>query len=444
MSPLSRRGFFGLGAAAGAVLLPGCSTPGMTSVNTQPVVPAATGPVNLTYWSWLKDLQKVCDIWNADNPNVQVEATWLPSGNSGGYQKMYTALAAGGTDPDLAQVEFRTVPEFMLVNGVVDLARYGANDYADRFDPTLWGQVSHVGGVFGIPQDSGPMATFYRPDLLAAVDAEPPVTWDDWASVAAELRRTNVYIDCFALADASWFTAIATQAGASWLRVDGDSWVIDMTDDATLDTARFFDKAIDDDLVTTAFGPFSTPWFAAAAANQIATLTTGSWGDALLAGVSGAEGKWRVAPMPRWSSGGFGSSFLGGSTVAVLSTSRHPQEALDFAIWMQTSKEGIDALIEYCGIGWSPSRDYIGAQRQQPSAFFGGQNYNEEIFLPAAQQQNPDWSWWPLTQQSFNIISDGFRNKATGGTLVDAITTAETNIIEAFRNKGLNIRKATS
>ena len=288
MSPLSRRGFFGLGAAAGAVLLPGCSTPGMTSVNTQPVVPAATGPVNLTYWSWLKDLQKVCDIWNADNPNVQVEATWLPSGNSGGYQKMYTALAAGGTDPDLAQVEFRTVPEFMLVNGVVDLARYGANDYADRFDPTLWGQVSYVGGVFGIPQDSGPMATFYRPDLLAAVDAEPPVTWDDWASVAAELRRTNVYIDCFALADASWFTAIATQAGASWLRVDGDSWVIDMTDDATLDTARFFDKAIDDDLVTTAFGPFSTPWFAAAGAHHLGAQTTGSGGEAQLPGGCGA------------------------------------------------------------------------------------------------------------------------------------------------------------
>ncbi|MDN5763697.1 MAG: extracellular solute-binding protein, partial [Microlunatus sp.] len=398
----------------------------------------------LTYWAWLKDLQKVCDIWNVDHPDVQVEATWIPGGNRGGYQKLYTALAAGGSGPDLAQVELRSIPEFMLVNGLFDLSRYGAQDYADRFDPTLWGQVSYVGGIYGIPQDSGPMATYFRPDLLKKVGAKPPTTWDEWADVARELRRTKVYLECFALADPSWFAAIATQAGASWLRIDEDSWVINMTDDATLTAARFFDKAIDDDLVTTAYGQYSTPWFAAAAAGQLASLTSASWGDALLEGVSGAEGKWRVASMPRWGSSGFGSSYIGGSTVAVLANSQHPQEALDFAIWMQTSKEGIDALIEYCGIGWSPARDYIGAQRQQPSEFFGGQNYNEEIFLPASKEQNPDWSWWPVTQQSFNIIADQFRRKPSGQTLVDSITIAESNIIEVFRNKGLTIRKATS
>ncbi len=442
MSPLSRRGFLGLGMSAGAALLAGCSTPGSTSVNAAPVIPPASGPVKLTYWAWLKDLQKVCDIWNAKNPNIQVEAVWIPSGNSGGYPKMYSALAAG-TGPVLAQIEFRTIPEFLLVNGLVDLARYGAQDYADRFDKTLWGQVSFVDGVYGIPQDSGPMATFYRPDLLERVGADAPTTWDQWAQVAAELRKDKVYIDCFPLADPSWFTAIATQAGASWLRVDGDGWVINMTDDVTLATARFFDKAIADDLVTTAFGQYSTPWFAAAADNQIASLTSASWGDALLEGVSGGEGKWRVAKMPRWSDG-FGSSYIGGSTVAVLANSQHPKEALEFAIWMQTSKEGIDALIKYCGIGWSPLRDYIGEQREQPAEFFGGQRYNEEIFLPASKEQNPDWSWWPITQQSFNIIGDGFRKKASGGTLVDAIVTAETTIIDAFRNKGLTIRKATS
>ena len=442
MSPLSRRGFLGLGMSAGAALLAGCSTPGSTSVNAAPVIPPASGPVKLTYWAWLKDLQKVCDIWNAKNPNIQVEAVWIPSGNSGGYPKMYSALAAG-TGPDLAQIEFRTIPEFLLVNGLVDLARYGAQDYADRFDKTLWGQVSFVDGVYGIPQDSGPMATFYRPDLLERVGADAPATWDQWAQGAAELRKDRVYIDCFPLADPSWFTAIATQAGASWLRVDGDGWVINMTDDVTLATARFFDKAIADDLVTPAFGQYSPPWFAAAADNQIASLTSASWGDALLEGVSGGEGKWRVAKMPRWSDG-FGSSYIGGSTVAVLANSQHPKEALEFAIWMQTSKEGIDALIKYCGIGWSPLRDYIGEQREQPAAFFGGQRYNEEIFLPASKEQNPDWSWWPITQQSFNIIGDGFRKKASGGTLVDAIVTAETTIIDAFRNKGLTIRKATS
>ena len=109
---------------------------------------------------------------------------------------------------------------------------------------------------------------------------------------------------------------------------------------------------------------------------------------------------------------------------------------------MTTSQEGIDAMIEFCGIGWSPANGIIGAPREKPSEFFSGQNYNQDVFVPAAREQNPDWSWWPITQQSFNILSDGFRKKATGTTLVDSIATAEKQIIAAFRNKGLSIRKA--
>ncbi len=113
-------------------------------------------------------------------------------------------------------------------------------------------------------------------------------------------------------------------------------------------------------------------------------------------------------------------------------------------MWLTTSKEGIDAEIKNSGIGWSPNPDFIGTDRQQPSAFFGGQRYNEEVFVPATQQQNPDWSWWPVTQQSFNILSDGFRKKAFGTSLVDSIAASEQQIITVFKNKGLSIRKETA
>ncbi|WP_022884898.1 ABC transporter substrate-binding protein [Glaciibacter superstes] len=443
MTPLTRRQLLSAGFSAAAVgLLAGCATPGTTSVNSAPAIAAAASgeKITLTYWSWLKDLQNVADIWNAKNPNVQVEAVWIPGGNEGGYQKLYSALASGG-GPDLAQVEMRTIPEFMLVNGLVDLSRYGADEHAHLYDETLWKQVSYVDGVYGIPQDSGPMAMFYQPDVLGT---ESPATWDDWAVVAAEMRAKDVYLDTFSLADASSFAAYATQAGASWFRAEKDGWVINMTDDATLQVARFFDKAIDDDLVQTGYGNYSPAWFAAASSGQIASCVTASWGDALIEGVAGGEGKWMAAPMPTWGNGGYGSSYQGGSTAAVLANSKHPKEALDFAVWMTTSKEGIDAMIENSGIGWSPARDFIGTQRQQPSEFFSGQNYNEEVFVPATQQQNSEWSWWPVTQQSFNILSDGFRKKASGGTLVDAVAAAEKQIISVFTNKGLSIRKETA
>ena len=124
-----------------------------------------------------------------------METVWIPGGNSGGYQKMYSALAAGG-GPDIAQVELRSIPEFMLVNGLVDLTRYGAKDLAATSTTRpLWAQVSFVDGVYGIPQDSGPMAFYYQPALFEKVGGDPPKTWDEWAATgprsgkAKELHR---------------------------------------------------------------------------------------------------------------------------------------------------------------------------------------------------------------------------------------------------------------
>lgn len=446
MTRLTRRQLIGAGlGTATAGLLAGCATPGTLSVNSAPTIaPAvATEKITLTYWAWLKDLQKVADVWNATHPNVQVEAVWIPGGNSGGYQKLYSALAAGG-GPDIGQVEMRSIPEFMLVNGLVDLNRYGADQYKPLYDETLWNQVSFTGGTYGIPQDSGPMAYFYQPAVLDTVGGSVPATWDDWAALGKELRGADAYIDCFPLADASVFAAYATQAGAKWLTPEEDGWVINMTDEATTLAAEFFDKAIDDDIVQTGYGAYSPAWFAAASKGGIASVVTASWGDALIEGVSGGSGKWEVAPMPTWGDTGFGSSYLGGSTAAVFANSKHPKEALEFAVWMTTSQEGIDAMIANSGIGWSPAVGEIGTPRKQPSEFFSGQNYNEDIFVPATKEQNTEWSWWPVTQQSFNILSDGFRKKASGTTLVDAVAQAEKQIITVFENKGLSIRKASA
>lgn len=445
--PFTRRQLFGFGIGAAATgLLAGCAVPGSTNVNKAALIPAAASgqKVTLTYWAWLKDLQKVCDVWNASHPDIQVNANWIPGGNSGGYQKMYSALAAGG-GPDIGQVELRQIPEFMLANGLVDLARYGAKDHQAKYDDAAWAQVSFVGGVFGIPQDTGPMGFYYQTALLEQAGGEPPKTWDEWRDLADKIRKTGPqnYLEVFPVADASPFAAYAQQAGARWFKVDGDQWVVDMTDDKTLMVAEFFDGVIDDKLVDTSAGAYSPGWYASAASGKIAAVTSASWGDALIESVQGGEGKWKVAPMQTWGDGGFGSSAIGGSTAAVLANSQHPKEALEFITWMTTSKAGIDAMIKHCGIGWSPAKDYIGKQREQPSEWFSGQNYNEEVFVPAAKEQNVDWSWSPVTQSAFTSLQNQFRRKLTSGLkLTDAVELAQREIVQSFKDKGLSVRTA--
>ena len=100
-------------------------------------------------------------------------------------------------------------------------------------------------------------------------------------------------------------------------------------------------------------------------------------------------------------------------------------------------------MIKYCGIGWSPAKDYIGAARQQPSEWFSGQDYNEEVFAPSAKEQNLEWSWSPVTQSAFTSLQNQFRRKLTGGLkLIDAVELAQQEIVQSFRDKGLSVRTA--
>ncbi|WP_298805119.1 extracellular solute-binding protein [uncultured Pseudokineococcus sp.] len=450
MTTLSRRALLRGGAlgAAGLAGLAGCGTVGTAPAATGTIPPKAPGEVvRLQYWAWLKDLQQVCDVWNAQRPDIQVEAVWIPGGNTGGYQKLFAAIAAG-SGPDLAQVEMRNVPSFLLQSGLVDVSRYGFGAVEDRYDRALVEQVTFLDGAWAVPQDSGPMATFYRPDLLEEVGAGPPATWAEWLDTARAVHEADPdrWLESFPVGDTSVFLAYAAQAGAVWFTPEDDRWVVRMTDDATMAVARHFDTAISEGVVNTALAPYSPGWFAAVGDGRIAALTSGSWGDALLEGATGAAGKWRVAPMPVWADlpGSYGSSYLGGSTAALMAGSEHPHEALEFATWMTTSQEGIDAMIQYSGIGWSPATDYIGAARQEGSDFFGGQAYGAEVFAPAAQEQNLDWTWPPIAQQVMDGLGDRFRGVLTGGTtMVDAVAAMEGEVVEIFREKGLSAEVAS-
>ncbi|MBC3760169.1 extracellular solute-binding protein [Quadrisphaera sp. RL12-1S] len=442
-------GIAGLGALGATAA---CGTPGTAPAAGAPLPAASPGEVvRLQYWAWLKDLQKVCDVWNAKNPSVQVEAVWIPGGNSGGYQKIFSALAAG-SGPDLAQIEVRTLPSYLLQNGLADLSAYGFGDVIGSYDEGLASQVRLDGRLWGVPQDSGPIGFFYRTESLEAVGAQPPSTWEEWLEVARAIHGNDAghWIDSFNAGDPTTFISIATQAGATWFKPEGEEWVIDMTDDATAAVATLFDTALDEGLLNTALPPFSVGWFAAAGSGAIASLVSGSWADALIEGTTGGEGQWRVAPVPTWASDpsltkAVGSSYLGGSTAAITSTCAHPREALAFATWMTTDPEGIDAMIQYSGIGWSPASDYIGKARQQPSEFFSGQSYNTEVFQPAAQQQRTDWTWSPVTLQAINIVADAFRARLTGGyrTCLDALAAAQPQVVAAHRDKGLAVRAAS-
>ena len=445
MSRFSRRtALMGSGAGLTAAALAACAPPNPGEVNAEPTIPPSEGPVTITYWAWLKDLQKVADVFNESQDRIRVEATWIPGGNTGGYAKILSAVAAGG-GPDIAQVELRQVPEFALAGALVDLSRYGFDDQEDKFDPGALSQAKVEDTVWGVPQDTGPVATFYNREVLEdELGLDPPATWEEFyetAGIVSEAGKNLISLDP---SDGSHPIAWVMQSGATWFRPEGEGWIVDMTDDASMRVAEFWDQIFAEQLVGTGYGSYTTPWYAAAADGDVLANIGGSWSDALNETVPGGEGKWAVAPMPVWDDGmGYASGGHGGSAAAILANSTHPAESLEFLTWMCTDPAGIDAMIEFSGIGWSPAADYIGESRQEPSEFFSGQNYNEEVIVPMAEGQNLEWTWAPLMQRVQNLIGDGMTDAVTGEVpLVDMFADAQTEIVEIMREIGLNAEEA--
>ncbi|WP_114853407.1 ABC transporter substrate-binding protein [Brachybacterium sp. YJGR34] len=442
MSRFTRRSALAGSGAALAAGLAACGPPSPGSVNADPTIPADDGPVTLTYWAWLKDLQKVADVYNASQDRIRVETTWIPGGNSGGYAKILSAVAAGG-GPDIAQVELRQVPEFALAGALVDLTRYGFAERESLFDPGAVAQVKVGDSYWAVPQDTGPVATFYNREVLEGeLGLEAPATWEDFHEVAGIVSEAGKSLISLDPSDGSHPIAWVMQSGAQWFRPEGDGWIVDMTGDASMRVAEFWDGIFAEGIIGTGYGSYTTPWYAAAADGNVLASISGSWSDALNETVPGGEGKWAVAPMPTWPDG-YASGAHGGSSAAVLSTSQHPAEALEFLTWMCTDPVGVDAMIEYSGIGWSPAADYIGEVREQPSDFFSGQNYNEEVIVPMAQGQNLDWTWAPLMQRIQAMIGDGMTTAVNGEIpLADMFAETQTEIVSIMQDMGLNAEEA--
>src|SRR3989440_13066959 len=173
----------------------------------------SSGPVTLTYWAWISSLGKQVALFNQTHPNIHVN--WINVGSGPAeYDKLFTAIKANN-EPDLAQVEFQFLPTFETTASLVDLSQYGANDVKDQFVPWTWSQVSLGNAVYAIPEDSGPLALWYRQDVFQKYHLPVPTTWAQFADDAAKLHAANPneYITDFPPKGAGWFIGQVWQAG---------------------------------------------------------------------------------------------------------------------------------------------------------------------------------------------------------------------------------------
>ncbi|GIH02484.1 sugar ABC transporter substrate-binding protein [Rhizocola hellebori] len=404
--------------------------------------PSAGGPVNLTYTSWIPGIEEVVKVWNAKNPNIQVKVQTGPNGNGGTYQNFFNQLKAGNA-PDLGHIEYDALPSFRVQDGLFDLGKCDIVAKAkDKFVPWTWNQVSlgDQNAAYGVPQDAGPMAMFYRVDLFQQHGIEIPKTWAEYAAAAEKVRAAGGYITNFSQSDINQFAGLAWQAGGRWFANDGKEWTVNLTDDKTKKVAGYWQDLINRKLVSTV-PPWTTEWDNAYNSSQAWTWISAVWGaNSIATGAPKTSGQWRVAPMPQWSAGESVAGNWGGSSTAVFKSSKHPYEAAQFALWLNTSDEALSLLNEKANLYPATVAGAGLPALAKGVAFYGDQKIYE-VFAQASKQVTPDFTWGPTMTATYANASDGFKKAVSGqGTLVDALTAAQSSTIQTLKSQAIPVK----
>jgi multiple sugar transport system substrate-binding protein len=428
------------------IALAGCSSGGDDAASGDTATNAcapSTGQVTLNFTSWIPGIEEVAKVWNDKNPNIQVKVQTGPNGNGGTYQNFFNQLKAGNA-PDLGQIEYDTLPSFRVQDGLANLAACDIVTGAkDKFVDWTWNQVTFGGqdSVYGIPQDAGPMALFYRADLFKQHGIAVPTTWAEYAAAAEKVKAAGGYITNFSQSDVNQFAGLAWQAGGRWFGNDGSQWTVDFSDAKTTQVADYWQDLIGRKLVSTV-PPWTTEWDNAYNTGQAWTWVSAVWGaNSIATGAPTTKGKWAVAPMPQWTAGDKSAGNWGGSSTAVFSSSKHPYEAAQFALWLNTSEEALTLLNQKANLYPATKSGATLPALTTGVEFYGGQKIYE-VFAEASTQVSPDFVWGPLMTKTYSDAADGFKAAVSGqGTLSEALKSAQSSTIQAMKSQAIPVKE---
>lgn len=443
MSSIQRR--LAVGAALAALvsaLLAGCdgsSGSGSDTSSSGAGKDPASGPVKLTYWAWAPNLDKVVALWNSSHPEIQVTVEKQASGDDL-LTKVITASKAGG-GPDLVQAEYQALPTLVSNNVLADVSKQ-AGSASGKFAAGVWKQVTlGTDAVYAVPQDSGPLMFYYRKDLFEKYKLTVPTTWDEFAADARKLRGEDKskFLTTFSSNDPGLFAGLAQQAGASWWTTSGDTWKVAMDDDATRKVADFWGGLVKEGAIDNQ--PMYTPAWNKALDNgtQIAWVSAVWAPGVLTTSAPSGKGKWAMAPLPQWSAGQNVTGSWGGSSTGISANSRHKDAAAQFALWLNTDPQAVNALVKQSAVYPAATAAQTGGALSSAPDFFPDQ---PDFYATAAKiaANTAPAAWGPNVNTAYSAFKDAFGKAAQRKSdFLAALTAMQGTTLADMRKQGFKV-----
>jgi multiple sugar transport system substrate-binding protein len=393
----------------------------------------------ITYWSWTPAAEAQVAAFEKAYPKVTVKLVNAGTGNDQ-YTKLQNAIKAGSGAPDVAQIEYSALPQFALGKSLVDLTDYGFDSLKADYATGPWGDVDFGGGVWGLPQDSGPMALFYNKKVFDTYGIQVPTTWDEYVADAKTLHTANP--DAYIAADtgdAGQTTSMIWQAGGHPFTIDGDKVTVNLQDEGAKKYTAMWNQLVENKLVAPTPG-WTDDWYKSLNDGSIATLISGAWMPGILeSSVKDGAGNWRVAPIPTYD-GKPANAESGGGGQSVLKQSKDPALAAGFVRWLNHDEDSVSIFVK-AGGGFPTTTADLSSQEFLDAApdYFGGQKINE-VLADGAKSVLPGFTLLPFQLYANSIFSDTVGKSYESNSDINAgLQTWQQQIVDYGNKQGFTV-----
>ncbi len=300
---------------------------------------AAQDGVTLTMWSRDSNqdfLRELVDMWNGSHTN-QIELTIIPAAD---FVTRVGVASAGGEAPDLLPIDLIYVPAFARAGNLTEIGEFiDSLPYADQLSPSHIHLGEYDGGRYAVPFAAEGSVLLYNKGLFeqAGLDPEaPPTTWQEIYDAAVAITAlgddTYGYYFSGACAGCNAFTYLPLiwASGGDVLSEDGLSATVDSPEVRA--ALEFYQRMWSEGLIPpSAQADTGTDFLNAFLTGKIGMAGSGAFSISVLKN-DHPEIDFGLTFLPGQEGGT--SSFAGGDSIAITSSSQYVAESFEFIQWV--------------------------------------------------------------------------------------------------------------
>jgi multiple sugar transport system substrate-binding protein len=286
--------------------------------------------------------RKLIERYQNDHPNVQIEyeastSMQAPSDSDAIANLIFNVQA--GTSIDISKVEVTRTPlALMPSHAALELTSVGGQAVVDRLAQLLNNNLTQIkGGIWALPYEYDPFGYVYNADVFkqAGLDPnQPPKTWDELRVDAKAIKAAlpDTWPICHPINNLSKMQPFVWGAGGTYFDQDVLPTKADFLNPGMRSAYGFLREWAQNGWMNTEEinGQKAVQWLVS---RQCAGIDY-STNLTMQLRANDPDTDWRAAPLVSMDASHPPVNFAGGSALIIPATAKHPQEALDFIMWL--------------------------------------------------------------------------------------------------------------